>query len=468
VSGPPDPLLEGRVSALSQEERSEPLPSATPRRGLSLHAVTWALLIFSFLNFAGVTIAIWCFFPADIRATSPAYAARFALRHAGDDSWKPMLLAHEVVRAPGTKRVYRSLFFDQKVKFQYPPSSLLAIELLEWLFGRPVSLGILNIISWFCVLALAGLVPAIYLHVLRNFSPDVWGRFTRLDLGVQAAVLSLMTLSFYPLTRGFVLGQIQTWLTCLFAGAVLGWARGHRGLSGALIGLIVAAKPQLALLFLWGALQRSRGFLIGFGTVTGALELLSLWRYGHENHVDYLSVLAFLSVHGESLFANQSVNGLLARLLHTGNSVQWDAHGFPPYHPVVYYGTLVSSCLMIGTALVWRRKEIGRRATLVKLLVAGLLFTMASPIAWEHHYGILLPVYAVMFALLLGGHSHRKLLVCLAVSYVASSNSFRFTNLAAETPWNFVQSYLLAAAALLLLIIHLHELRAPRAGSSSD
>ena len=68
--------------------------------------------------------------------------------------------------------------------------------------------------------------------------------------------------------------------------------------------------------------------------------------------------------------------------------------------------------------------------------------TVASPIAWEHHYGVLLPVFAVV---LVSALRSRARLPWLIVSYVLASNYFIATQLLAPTFWNFMQSYLLFA-----------------------
>ena len=47
---------------------------------------------------------------------------------------------------------------------------------------------------------------------------------------------------------------------------------------------------------------------------------LSLFRYGLHNNLAYLDVLSFLSKHGESFFANNSVNGILNGYLSPNNS----------------------------------------------------------------------------------------------------------------------------------------------------
>src|SRR5258708_36733995 len=70
----------------------------------------------------------------------------------------------------------------------------------------------------------------------------------------------------------------------------------------------------------------------------------------------------------------------------------------------------------------------------------ALSVTMASPIAWEHHYGIIFPIFAALLASVIG---HRTRLLLLAVSYVVMSNFFPFANLLAPKVVNVVQPYIL-------------------------
>jgi uncharacterized membrane protein YagU involved in acid resistance len=81
----------------------------------------------------------------------------------------------------------------------------------------------------------------------------------------------------------------------------------------------------------------------------------------------------------------------------------------------------------------------------------ALSVTMASPIAWEHHYGIIFPIFAVLLASVIG---HRTRLLLLAVSYVVISNFFPIANLLAPTVFNLAQSYLLFAALIVLALLH--------------
>ena len=85
---------------------------------------------------------------------------------------------------------------------------------------------------------------------------------------------------------------------------------------------------------------------------------------------------------------------------------------------------------------------------------------MASPIAWEHHYGILLPILAAILPLASASPQKRSGLIILAAAYVGSCNYYQIANRLAETRWNFLQSSLLfGALAILLLLYRLRNVR---------
>ena len=100
---------------------------------------------------------------------------------------------------------------------------------------------------------------------------------------------------------------------------------------------------------------------------------------------------------------------------------------------------------------MFRRGNDGDPDRTVDFCTMALSITIASPIAWEHHYGILLPIFAVLLASSLGS---RTRLVLIAVSYVVISNFFPATNMLAFTILNVAQSYLLFAALMVLLLLH--------------
>ena len=196
-------------------------------------------------------------------------------------------------------------------------------------------------------------------------------------------------------------------------------------------------KPQYGLLILWAAARRRWGFCVSFGVTILVTGFVSLWVFGLRNHLDYLWMLSYAGGHGESYFANNAVNGLLHRLMFNGENLAWHEDRYPAVNPWVVGGTLLTSATLISLCLLWRRRAADAGG-IVDLMIAVLTCVMASPIAWEHHYGILLP-----------------------------GNYFGVTKLAAGTWLNVVQSSLLFGAAIVLLC--LYRLRAgPGRGSAPE
>jgi hypothetical protein len=308
----------------------------------------------------------------------------------GGDSWGTMAVAHEWLTAHPGGRVYQAIFFGQHIRFQYPLTSLLLFKAIDLLPARPKSL--LDLISWYGIWAQSA--------VMGLIAVDLAGRarvaMTRNRQVGIAAVTALMTLTFFPILRAFVIGQAQVWFDGFFFLACLFWLKGYWTRAGAMIGIICIFKPQLGLLLAWAVLRRNWRFAAGFMCVTVPAGLAALHFYGLRNNLDYLSVLGFLSRHGEIFYPNQSVNGLLSRMVNPIDSRIWHGDSFPPYNPLVYYGTALSSAILVFLGLFFRVQSEPR--SFRSLLLAALAFTMASPVAWEHHYGILLPVLICLAA----------------------------------------------------------------------
>lgn len=239
----------------------------------------------------------------------------------------------------------------------------------------------------------------------------------------------------------------------MVAGLVLAFLAGRPATSGTLAGLACLIKPPLGLLVVWGLLRGQRRFVAGWLVVTSLGGALSLALYGLANHLDYLEVLSFLGRHGESFHHNQSFNGLLHRMLGNGDNRVWE-NAFPPFHPFVYAATLVSSLALIGAALFWRRREAAP-APGIDLAIVIVSVTMASPIAWTHHYAVLLPLFALALPEALRVRDGRSThLALLAVSYLLVANTYRAVNQLAETPVNFLQSYVLLGGLLFLYLLY--------------
>jgi hypothetical protein len=276
---------------------------------------------------------------------------------------------------------------------------------------------------------------------------------------VESVILLLTsavyTVTYYPIVKSWELGQAQTFINLLFPIALYAFLRGRQVFSGATTGLICLIKPQLGFMLVWGLVRRNWKFVLGL-SIPVILGLgISILQYGWKNHLEYLQVLAYISRHGEAFYPNQSINGLLNRLLFVGDSLEWDAHTYPPFNVIVYAGTIVSSIVLISSAILVtaRRSSNSGEIAALEYSIAALGFTIASPIAWEHHYGIMLPMYAVTLipALHYRGPKRRVLLIaCLVVSLALSSNFWRVTLRTADSHLNFAESYLLAGALLLL------------------
>jgi hypothetical protein len=274
-------------------------------------------------------------------------------------------------------------------------------------------------------------------------------------MAVRFTIVLALALTFYPLVKAYTLGQIQNWLNGLFALALLCWVTDRKVPSGVLIGLMALVKPHYGLFVLWALLRAEWRFATAFA-ITGAVGVgASILAYGFANHVDYLRVLFFLAERGETFYPNQSMNGLLNRVMELIDPAQWSStlfndNGFPPFSPLVYGGTLVASIVLLSAALFRRGRE-GDPDRAFDFCTMALSITIASPIAWEHHYGTIFPVLAVLLASVLG---NRRRLILLIGSYVLISNFIPVTNLLAATVLNIAQSYLLAAAIVVLMLLH--------------
>ena len=425
-------------------------------------AFTWQLAAFFLFNIAVVNGLIWWLSPGGFQDTVLQQSWNVLRGIGGDDSWGPMAAALGYLEEPGDKPLYAKIFFEQGIKFQYPPSALFALEGM-FLFGEErvrtydemVFAGlppINDLLGWAFLLITAVSSAALLEAGLRKSATAYTFDIAAI---IRIALVFGFTLTFYPAVKAFTLGQIQLWINSIFAAAMLLFVLGSRAGSGVLMGLICLMKPHYALFALWGAINREWRFAIACVAVGVSGLVLSIWHYGWANHLDYLRVLSFMSERGESYYANQSINGLLNRLASLSASEQYanskfDAYGFPPYNPWVYWGTLVSSASILLAAFL-RRSSAEIRSFAFSILAVSL--TIASPIAWEHHYGMFLPV----FAFIAGRFSGKpRALLILAISYLLVSNFFAVFNLLAQTPFNIFQSYTLAGGLIFLLLLHLN------------
>jgi hypothetical protein len=367
------------------------------------------------------------------------------------DSWHPMRQAAEHIRAHPDIPVYSELFFRQHVKFQYPISSLLILAPFEaaGLDSRTIyrMLAVLSQLSLAIFLGACGLLVV---NLLEKGSRDGESSMTGTRWSVVSATV-IMAASFYPVYRAYYLGQVQLWIDALLALGFWCYLSGYLRWTGVLLGLSALIKPQYGLFLVWAVLRRQWGAAAGFLAVFILGNLVSVGIFGWENNVEYFSVLSYLSMHGESYFPNQSVNGLMNRLLQTGPSLVWQGNAFPAFHPVVYAATIATSTIMAACSLtlpLWWRAG----GSLLDFSILLLTCTMASPIAWEHHYGVLVPIIILLFALLDRFRPAERVL--LGLSFIAIAAEHSWTNHFADGWHSILQSYLFFGALCIMVLLY--------------
>jgi alpha-1,2-mannosyltransferase len=380
------------------------------------------------------------------RGTLLAALYKWLTISAGTDSWMPLNRAVEQFNAG--KAIYASLFFQEHTKFQYPPSSVVIFAYLKDLgIAEPAGLNLLN---WWLVAGNAMLVAFLGIAMARNSAKPAIREHSLL-LGLLSLLACLLS---YPVMRAYALGQAQVWINFLFAGACLCWYYGKKSIAGAAIGLICLIKPQFGLFLIWALVARQWQFILGWVAIFAPVTSISLAMFGIGEHIDYLQVLSALSRSGESYFANQSLNGLLNRLLDNGPVLDWDGNAYPPVLPFVRWSTLLFSILLVGAVLL---RQVKRHADLADFQLAALAFTMASPIAWEHHYGILPAIFVTSYFMLQaqeGSRVVRRTGILLALAFVLSEVSLGKWSGIAAAPWNLLYSYNFLGAALLAWILY--------------
>jgi len=431
------------------------------RRSASLR-LTCYLALFLLLNAFALNSVLGAVSPQPYKETVLSHTSDVLNARGCDDSWSIMAVALQYARSPHTVPIYAEIVFNRNLKFQYPPSSLFAIAAMLWLVGPElvrtqecqvyefVSLN--DALGWLFIL-LSAVSTAVLLE--RGLRQRFAAPASAALFATRTAVVFGLALTFYPIVKAFTLGQIQVWLNGIFAVALLCWALGWKASSGVLIGLVCLVKPHYALFVLWAALRREWQFTVACVAMSAIGLAASIATFGWADNVDYLRVFWFISQRGEVFYPNQSFNGLLNRIMTLFDpdsyySLRFNDNTFLPFNAWIYAGTLITSFGILSTALFRRRTE-GDPDRTVDFCTMALSLTIASPIAWEHHYGILLPVFAVLFTSLLAS---RTRLALMAGSYVLISNFFPVANMLAPTVLNVAQSYLFFAALVVLILLH--------------
>jgi alpha-1,2-mannosyltransferase len=368
-----------------------------------------------------------------------------------EDSWRPMAAARAYVdRQPG-RDLYEEIFFRRKIKFQYPPTSLLLVDRL--------SRAALNGVSWCAVWFTVAVSVASLGAALRRAERPQLRPHSPFEFAVALACAAGLGVTFYPLLKGYTLGQIQVWVDALVAAALWAWVTRWRVAAGISIGLACLIKPPLAVIAVW-ALARREWRMLGALVTTCALGLaLSVAVFGLASHLSYVRVLGYIAQRGEAYYPNQSVNGLLNRWLSNGDNLEFQDFEFSPPNHLVWAGTAAAAVGLLGLALALPAlaHRVDRR---IDLAIATITATIISPIAWEHHYGVVLPVFSILVpALVDQARAPGRSALWLALSFLLVGQYLAPAQRLAATPFNPLQSYVLAGALLLLAVAYEAVLR---------
>lgn len=410
-----------------------------PAAGSTFIVRRLALFLLCVLAFEGLMIAVM---PRLHSGSVLKIAKDSLLFRARTDSWYYMAQGSKTWRQH-PDAIYENLFFERGVRFIYPPTSLLlyrgCVAAAEPLHIRPFTvfkiilllsmLGTWWVASEFCFSLFAELKRA-----------TTWERWK-----IRILILALVY-TFLPLVNALFLGQVQTTLNFLMILSAFLWLRGRKVSSGILLGLTCWVKPLMVLFLLWGLLRRQWSFAVSLASMLLLGLAISAAVFGWHNTAEYMAVVHFLGRHGDALFTNQSVNGLLHRQMQVGSPVT-AAYGYPPFNAIIYVATLVSSGLLLAAALVvppLRRIS----AAPVDFLLFAMAAIMASPIAWEHHYGIFFLVFLLWMP-----RAFRSWAVFLGVlaMYLPMTDKWAPLSLLMYSPWTFLISHIYFGGIALFL-----------------
>ncbi len=190
-----------------------------------------------------------------------------------------------------------------------------------------------------------------------------------------------VTLTFYPLWIDAAQGQANLLILLLVTAGIVG-VLADRPHAAAALGFAAALKLTPGLLLAWLLLERrfrdALWMAIGFLAATGAGALVR----GQDTVVFFTRVAPALAG-GTAVYANQSLNGLLKRVLSVNPYTQ-------PWAPVGWT-TLVLVLAALALIAFWlvatRRDDAAVRAwSFLPLL------PLLSSVTWPHHLVIVLPV----------------------------------------------------------------------------
>jgi hypothetical protein len=384
----------------------------------------------------------------------------------GHDSWLPIRRALDHLDSEDPARLYEVTYFNSSDQFIYSPLSIVLYRwtsvgsYLDWRaesslhrVGR-VALGVTAAVTALIMFVCPG--PPFRRPSIDRGGPSGGLRHRRAELMGVIVLGGIATLTFYPAVKAYILGNIQVLLNGMIVAALALVVLDRPMKAGVLLGLVSVVKPQVALFLVWALIRREWAFATGMLAAVLTLGVTSLVTFGWPIHREYVALMGVLSSRGESYYASQCFNALMNRSLFLGNNLEWDGgHTQLPYHRGVHIATMTTTLLLLVPALFYRRGRARDRDPL-DFCTALLTFTIAAPVAYEHHFGYLVPVFWLVLVRILDDDMRRERtrLLLLGLAFFLCANYFDPAKLLASTAFNVLQSYLFFGALVLLGLMY--------------
>lgn len=188
----------------------------------------------------------------------------------------------------------------------------------------------------------------------------------------------LLTSAYFPVTANMLLGQIGLLPFITLGLFWLALENGRTRQAGAWLGLALALKLFVGLIFLWLVLQRRWRLLLWGGLSWAAFMLAGLLLFGVENHRDWLHALTRMDWGTQSW--NASLSGFTSRYFAADQVwARWAVHS----------AGLAGS----AAALLWLSRQT-RRLGAARTLNLGLALTLPlllllTPLGWLYYFPLL-------------------------------------------------------------------------------
>ncbi|MDZ7577207.1 MAG: glycosyltransferase 87 family protein [Candidatus Nanopelagicales bacterium] len=352
---------------------------------------------------------------------------------------KPGLIDLDVYRVGGQKLVegvplYSGQMGGTWLPFTYTPFAAVLFVPLAVVPGPVASL----IVVW---AAIGALFRSTWLIVGATRSSA--GDRRRTSLVAVWAVVTALALIAEPTTGTLDFGQVNTILLWLVVEDVLGSGRTARRSGGILTGLAAGIKltPGIFLL-MYLAVGAFRRFAIGVGALIATMAIGALVQFDQAREFWTAVLWQDSRVGGVAYVSNQSLNGLLWRLLGPGGN-RW---------------LWLSASALVVVAAMWASRRAWTTQKLLALSATALAMLLVSPISWSHHWVWSVPALVLLYSwwdrgigarLVLG--SGLVILLSHALFLVPNGNDLEYGHSLAESL--VANSYVLWGIAALAYLV---------------